>query len=435
MKAPLPEATISNRLIQMNVGSLLRYLGSFAIILSGVIYLLQGFESVDIHIRNWLYLLLMAVLAAGGLTARFLLSDVKGARIFFVIAVAIIPIQFAQLGGMRHNIFNNSMQAATGILNSAFQFGDVSPTSVGIYSLITLLLSLPISAFTFSFLIRNRAKWTILFFLTANILLLITYRDSLIGYLVVVAIAMSHLFTERELAKNNLHIRTMEGSLARIVCAIPFVIAFFRLGFHIDSTHGYATLTGMLGSIITFGSLVCLTRSQLRDFILFLGAVITCFSWISIAATAEIFTDRSYIGSYALFPCAVFITGINLFSSKDFGFYRFITLIFISLSVANLLIFTNGSIDTIVALSMSLCLFAWGIYQHRKSILLSGLALAAICVLTMLYNSIQRVDINVWITLAIGGFTLLVLSSLYERFGKAAFRYAHQYWNNPDRWQ
>ncbi len=417
-------------LSKLNVGNLFRYLGSLSIALSGIVYLFQGFDSVDIQIRNWMYLILMGALAAGGVGARFMLHDAKGGRLFFVIAAAIIPIQFAQLGGMLFSLYEGSNNA----LSTLFYFGDTSIFSTGIYGFITLLLAIPISAFSFSILVRSKARIAALLFIVSNTILLLPFREGILGFLLIALLAIAHLYTEKNLSKNNIYFKTTEGKLARLISIIPFGISFFRIVFHIDSSQGYTILSGLAGLIIIAFSIIWFERSTKRDFYLLTGTITSVISWITFIALSNLPTFTQYGIATAFYSSALFITAINLLSSKNIKIYRILILICTGLSVGNLLLI-GGGINTLLALTMSLSLVAWGVYQKRKHTLIEGGILSGLCTLYILFESIQSIEVNVWISLAIAGFILLVLSSFYERFGKSFVKAASHYWNESEQWQ
>ena len=98
---------------KFDLANALRWLGCGGIVLSAVIFLLQGFDDVGDVLRNWAYLILMVALGGIGIALKYTLQDGKSARLLLGLAAAVIPIQFAQLGGMIHTL-------VTGTTDSSF---------------------------------------------------------------------------------------------------------------------------------------------------------------------------------------------------------------------------------------------------------------------------------------------------------------------------
>lgn len=87
-----------------------------------------------------------------------LYCKMRKAVAFFVIAAAIMPIQFAQLRGTTHSMLGRS----GGILDDVFSVFDISVTSISTYGLVCLVSAIPITAFCLeyahspTFFITNR---------------------------------------------------------------------------------------------------------------------------------------------------------------------------------------------------------------------------------------------------------------------------------------
>ena len=56
---------------------LMRWLGALAVAASAVVYMLQGLANIDLEMRNWVYLGLMALMAGCGVASSKLLQDAK----------------------------------------------------------------------------------------------------------------------------------------------------------------------------------------------------------------------------------------------------------------------------------------------------------------------------------------------------------------------
>ena len=96
---------IKNGMNSERTAGLMRWLGALAVAASAVVYMLQGLANIDLEMRNWVYLGLMALMAVCGVASSKLMQDAKGSRLFFGLAALLVPVQFSQLGGLLHDIY------------------------------------------------------------------------------------------------------------------------------------------------------------------------------------------------------------------------------------------------------------------------------------------------------------------------------------------
>ena len=215
----MTEATLDNQELveredsSFNLATLLRWLGCGGIVLSAVIFLLQGFDDVGDVLRNWAYLMLMVALGGIGVALKYVLQDGKSARLLLGLAAAVIPIQFAQLGGMVHSLISGAGDSA--FLESLITVGGLSWGSVGIAGLVTLALTFTVGMFCFRVLARPYAVvLTVANTLMCSVLLF-PAREGVIALAVFAGLFVATLAFDRWLSKSKPVLRTREGVAAR----------------------------------------------------------------------------------------------------------------------------------------------------------------------------------------------------------------------------
>lgn len=117
------------------VTTYLRWIGSILIILSAISFMLQGQQEILPAYRYWIGLGLTLLLCGGGLVCAYLFHETKGARIFFGLGAAFIPVQVSQVAAMIYAYWHGS-EALQPEYNW-LQFMEVSPVIIAFDFIIT----------------------------------------------------------------------------------------------------------------------------------------------------------------------------------------------------------------------------------------------------------------------------------------------------------
>jgi hypothetical protein len=160
----------------------LRWIGSVLIILSAISFMFQGHEEILPVYRYWIGLGLTLLLCGGGLVCAYLFRETKGARIFFGLGTAFLPVQVSQVAAMIYAYWHGS--GALQPEYSWLQFMQVSPSNIAIDFIITGLLLFLVSYASYSILARKHFKTLIWASVIGNALLILPIRDASIVPLV-----------------------------------------------------------------------------------------------------------------------------------------------------------------------------------------------------------------------------------------------------------
>ncbi len=412
--------------------TLLRWFGAGAVGISGLLYLLQGFENIDGALRNWVYLGLMLILVGGGLVSRLTLSDAKGARLFFALAAAVIPVQFAQLGGMIHQLL-----AADGV-DRWSHFAAVTPTTTALVAAVTAVMLVPVAYSGFSILARGEARHLTLAFSALNVLLLIPERDTILGAAVLAILVAAVLHLERRYFASREAppvFRTAEGAAVRAMFLLPLAIAATRFGLHVEALWGYCALGALLGTTLIFGGTWIGNRS-LVEVAAFVGTVITGFSWWVFAKDFVWAADQAiafpYVAVYAPIALLLFIGAER--SPGNGRYYRGAASLILTVLSLQVLLAHHSVFTGVLLVLAGVPLAALGLFRKHREPLLAGavIALAGFC--GALAAAVEHMTVNSWVLFAGLGVALVLVSSVVERFGKRALRSTMDAWSELRDW-
>ena len=142
------EENKSAKNLTAKITTYLRWVGSILIVLSAISFMLQGHEEILPVYRYWIGLGLTLLLCAGGLVCAYLFNETKGARIFFGLGTAFLPVQITQVSAMIYAYWHG--QDALQPQYNWLQFMDVSPVVITMDFVITGVLLVLVSYASFS---------------------------------------------------------------------------------------------------------------------------------------------------------------------------------------------------------------------------------------------------------------------------------------------
>lgn len=423
-----PEVHSNTRL-----ASLLRWFGAGAVGISGLLYLLQGIESIDDVLRNWVYLGLMAVLVGGGLVSRLTLNDAKGARLFFALATAVIPVQFAQLAGMIHELV--TVEEAI----RWFDFSGVTFANTALVGAVTALLMVPVVYAGFSVLARAEARRLTLAFSALNGLLLVPGRDSLVGMAVLVVLGVVALVLERRYfaAKNSAPaFRTVEGCGIRAIFLLPLAIAATRFGLHAEALWGYCALTALFGTALVNSGTWIRNRSIVEVASL-VGTLVVAASWGLFAQDVFWAADQTiaYPNLVVYAPIALFLFFGAEKSASFARFYRGAASLILILLSLQVLVVDHTLVQSVLVMLAGAPLAAWGLFRKHREALLGGIAITTAGFCAVIAAAVGDLTVNVWILFAGLGVALVLVSSMIERYGQRALRSTLDVWADVREWK
>ncbi len=409
------------------VARYLRLLGAGAVLLSAVVYMLQGIDHIGAELRQWVYLALIAGLGGAGIACRTWFQDAIGARVCFALAGGALAVQVSQVAGMLHELLIAPTEEFW------LSFAGTTATSTALTALATAVVFLPIAHTAFTILQRSAARALTLTFVVTNVMLLIPAREGLTGLITIAAIAASWLALEYTTLRHLPSMRTLEGLAARIISVLPVAIAFVRFAFHIDTSVGAGALMCLTSLVVTLVSQLWMRTSGLRDVVLSIAAGLGLIGWVWLTLMVHNLPEgTATLIIYA--PIAAFFLVISRMTKHVSALFQLLAMISLVLPAAILLMDHSSFANAMIVVGLGLGLGSWGITQRHKTSFVVGTALVLLGSTCAVVFALSSIEVNTWISLGIGGISLVLLASALERHGRTLVAKVNSHWRQVAEW-
>lgn len=388
----------------------LRWVGSLLIVLSAITFMLQGYQDMLPTYRYWAALGFTLILCAGGITCAYLFKETKGARVFFGLATAFIPVQVSQVGAMIYAFIQgeNAMQPAYEWL----QFMEISPTIIAIDFLLTIILLCFVSYAGFSILARKQLYTLLLMFCVGNALLFIPIRDSNSIAAIMACLLIVLLRSERQLHGSSM-MRLIEGMSARAIIWIPAAILVGRSLLHPTSVLYDSVILAFI-SIVTIYDIQRYTQSAWIIFISqCLGSITALAIWILLVDSIPGLSAASDIVLFLPLSLVLFLISEKVtYYAKS---YRSISATIAILVCFNAML-EQQTLAPVAAMAAGILLSIAGLqYREKLPFFLGNLSFAG----GLLFYSQYLVDFYAatpWLsTICLGLFVILLASYIENR--------------------
>ncbi len=204
-----------------SITSLLRLAGAIALLAAAGSFLLQQWDAMTHLAKYYSFLVSTLVLAGTGFFCGLKLNDDKSARTLLLVIAAIIPVHFAQLGGMLYSVFGKLPYLSCPdifLWRAPSPFLAIVTTAIGLGTLSV------ISFITYYTLIRSVASRYMAIYLGMCSLLLIPIRNSEVIGLAALAMLFISFIGDLKWLKKDTAMQTLEGHLCRAMLFTPFVV-------------------------------------------------------------------------------------------------------------------------------------------------------------------------------------------------------------------
>jgi len=400
-----------------NMPTLLRILGTGAVLIATYSFLMKGWESENDSFRYFIMLGHTGVLAVIGLGCGHWLKESKGARLLLTLALISIPANFAILGAF---IFSQTtLPEITAyphyVAWSVDNMNMALLTSVG-----AQLVLIPVTFLGFTVLARSMAKKLSLLFLISSASLLIPIRDPQIIGLLVLVLATSGIILARKISHNQATAKTQEGITALGLQFLPLAVLVGRSLWLYSTDLFLLTVLSVIVFFIMRQILLQLNNgsklSNLFESLSVIPAVLVAFLLINVLENMLSFPDE-FIFPFSSLIAAAMIYDISVRSTQGAGKFRLIAIIglFVGMLI-NLILFTN-LLAAFACVSIGLGLIFVGYKAQQRNVFSGGVALMIIGLVYQFYELVVRFDLGSWISLAVLGVIAIVFASTIESQG------------------
>lgn len=228
-------------------GFYLRLLGTAILLLAIADFLIQGLHGLTPDYRYWIMPGFSTLLAVCGLVCGYAWRDNKGARLFFGLAAALVPVQFSQLGAMLHLQVHGAEPGVAGwfgvdqLMRPALLLGDLA---------LSLAIGLPVAYMAFSILAKSKRAGLLAELFLGCAVFLVPVRDADVAALLCVGLFAALRLAQARYREDAL-LNSAEGVAARCLVWLPLAILVGRSAFLPWSWLTPAGLLFILATLLT----------------------------------------------------------------------------------------------------------------------------------------------------------------------------------------
>ncbi len=398
----------------------LRILGAAGLLASMSMFLLQGWNDGNDINRYLLLLAQTGLLAAGGFALSHGLSETKGARVFFGLALVSIPANFTILGALLYSVFQWDGALTTYPGFATWQIDDIARLGLTLGGAMAVLL--PITLFGFAIMARNSAKTLSLHFALLNLLLLLPIRSSLAAGAIALAGTAYALYIVSSLLPKDNALKTGEGKFALTTLFIPAGIILFR------SMYFYQVDSLMIAMLSLAVFLAARQASVFPDRNARMALALDTLSLpiaLTVAASAtDAFgpnlTWALHAPMFAAIYAGLALDIIRRTDNRNLAKIVGVTVsVFVSLSFVYSVVVAPSASTALLSIIGGVAMLLAGTTLKRISAVFAGVIMLLAGVVFGIEPIVDLVVRSNWIDLAVFGAAAIALGSLLDRHGVA----------------
>jgi len=397
--------------------SLLRILGTTALLVAMYSFLVKGWNSGGDVYRYLLMLVHTGAMTAIGLTSGHWLKEGKGARLLLTLALVSVSANFAILGAF---IFSQTPAAA------AVNYPGYVAWSVGSLSaalMVTggaLIVLLPVVLLGFRVLTRSMSSRLAVLYLISNAALLVPLRDPyLVGYMVG-GLSLFVLVFSGKTAQQNVSAKTHEGMMALVLQYLPIAVLLCR------NLWLYAPDLFLL-TILALTLFFALRQVSIR-----LGgfhAIRSLVELVSVlpalgfgAGLGATIAENGFVASELILPVATFATACLIYEisarAQQGGIlYRTLSVAVLCTGLLANMLFLGGVLAAMMSAVIGITVAVHGYVQQQRIVFGGGMVTMCVGLGYQLYYATQIFHLGSWASLAVLGMAAIVVGSTIECHG------------------
>jgi len=397
--------------------SLLRILGTTALLVAMYSFLVKGWHSGGDVFRYYLMLGHTVAMTAIGLSSGHWLKEGKGARLLLTLALVSVTANFAILGAF---IFSQTPAMVTVDYPGYVAWSVGSLSTALLVTVSALIVLLPVVLLGFQVLSRSMSSRLAVLYLISNAALLVPLRDpQLVGYMVL-GLSLFVLVFSGKTAWQNVSAKTHEGMLALVLQYLPIaillcrnlwlyapdlflltvlaLIIFFALrqiGIRLDSFPGIRSLVELLSVLPALGFGAGL-GATIAEHGFFTPELILPVATLATASLIYEISTRALMGGtlYRTLAVAVLCSGL----------------------LANML-FLGGVLAAMMSAVIGIAVAVHGYMKQQRIVFGGGMVTMCIGLGYQLYYATQIFHLGSWASLAVLGMAAIVVGSTIECHG------------------
>ncbi|MEM9158630.1 MAG: hypothetical protein AAGB46_06235 [Verrucomicrobiota bacterium] len=413
-----PAAENPDHKLWSKLPTILRWTGGISLLGSAFVFLLGGWMNSAPLFRYYSFFGLTAILSLGGLFCALKLKEDKGARSFFALTTAFIPVLFCQLGAL---IFAQVAGATSQFSQyfSIFEFDPIGASLLGATTAVSIILLTAFAFLGFSAMARPEAKRLTLVYLFANSLLLLPFRDENIVVTIGFILLASLTIIDRKIFSKQSGLRSWDGRAMRTLLFAPFGLLLLRTALLYSASGVVLSLFFASIAMLFFWALPQTSNNpsakSLYEHFSLLPLIIAWFCLVGSFIKSAYFYEALTWMTIGALPLTLFIAILARFTQSSKRSFQIIAgMSAISVSTIQLLM-TSGLLPAAIALATAITITILSFLIREKSLLYAGLLGTAASILYHIRYAVDLYQNNLWLSLAFTGFIVILAASYIER--------------------
>jgi hypothetical protein len=395
--------------------ALLRFVGAVTLIASAATFMVQGWPEMDHLMRYYSFLGFTLLLTAAGFFCGLRLKEDKGARTFLATAATVIPVHFAQLGALIYSQFPEQN------INYPVWLHWVAPSKASAFAttIAGVLALIPIVFISFSTLARSEARKLTALYMTANMLLLIPIRSSGLVSIIALISFVQFAIVEIGYASRQSVLRTKEGYFIRTMLAVPFFLIIARALNLYDVTLTFYSMNMATVAILFFVLLPhYISDRETAAGVQMIATIPAFFAWLLMASEITLHGIPElahYMGLLVGLPFAALLVVMSVYALEYNSAYHKGAALVAAFAICIQLATYPGVIASLFCISIGVMLMAYGFTSEQRTVLVAGTVSFVSGLLYHVRYAIELYNYSPWISLALVGVVVVLLSSVLER--------------------
>ena len=413
--APADEENESD--LMKKLPSLLRILGTTALLVAMYSFLVKGWHSGGDVYRYLLMLGHTGALAAIGLVSGHWLKEGKGARLLLTLALVSVSANFAILGAF---IYSRS-PALLSQSYPEFVAWEVNSLSTAlIITAAAMVVLLPVVLLGFRVLTRSMSSKLAALYLLSNAALLIPLREPhLVGYMAV-GLSLFVLIISRKTAQQDISAKTNEGMMALVLQFFPMAVLLAR-SIWLYSPELF--LLTVLALTVFFAlrqiSIRLDNSSDIRSLVEGLSVLPALGFGAGLGATLA---ENGFLATELLQPIAALaaaslIYEISQRARQGVALYRTLSVTVLCSGVLANMLLLDSVLTAVMSTVIGIAVAVFGYMKQQRTVFGGGMVMMCVGLIYQLYYAIQIFHLGSWASLAVLGMAAIVIASTVESHG------------------
>ncbi len=388
----------------------LRWLGAASLVMSAVVFMLQGINALSSFERFLSFGVVSAGLGILGLFAGTKVKETKSARTFLGLAAAATPVLFSQVGAMIHSLLNPGTASS---IPSAFLVTAPSAGAAAISTALALIIMTPILYIGFSVFFRDRAQDLVLLMIIGSALLLAPWRTPLSTTVLVLfeTFVLSTYAARRMRARHATN--DFDSLVAGLLPTIPVMIMIGRSLFYGFSGEMFGSIALFFASLLLVMIPALWVSARQHAGFETPGILLAVCAWLGFTHEIHNLAEAGFM--FTLFPAAVLILLTpSSFRKRNVALAPFATIaLYFSLFATVVSHWSPSVALTLVIMGSAAAVL--GFTQRQSLAFTSGLVTSSFGAAYFVLQSARLFVSMPWVSLAGLGVIVILLAAWLEK--------------------